>query len=88
MDVVSTERLQDVLRSTFWLIPALCVAAAIGLGVGLVAVDQAIGSPPVEFLISRTSGRCARTAVVDHPGDDRIHRFSVLDHRGRAAADQ
>ena len=50
MDVVSTERLRDVLRSTFWLIPALCVAAAIGLGVGLVAVDQESGSPPVEFL--------------------------------------
>lgn len=50
MGVVSAERLRDVLRSTFWLIPALCVAGAIALAVGLVAVDNAIGSLRAEFL--------------------------------------
>jgi uncharacterized membrane protein len=31
-----------VARSTFWLVPALCVAAAIGLAVGLIALDEAL----------------------------------------------
>jgi uncharacterized membrane protein len=39
---VSLSRARDVARSTFWLVPALCVAAAIGLAVGLIALDQAL----------------------------------------------
>ena len=36
---VSPSRLRDVARSAFWLVPALCVVAAVGLAVGLVALD-------------------------------------------------
>ncbi|MGI8450227.1 MAG: DUF2254 domain-containing protein [Streptosporangiaceae bacterium] len=39
---VSLSRARDVARSTFWLVPALCVAAAIGLAIGLIALDQAL----------------------------------------------
>jgi uncharacterized membrane protein len=38
----SLSRVRDVARSTFWLVPALCVAAAIGLAAGLIALDQAL----------------------------------------------
>ncbi len=49
--MVSLERTRDELRSTFWLVPAACVIAAIGLAVGLIALDQALGtvSPGVLF---------------------------------------
>lgn len=50
MGVVSAARLQDLVRSAFGLIPALCVVAAIVLAVGLFSVDQAIGSLRVAFL--------------------------------------
>ncbi|HEX5496195.1 MAG TPA: DUF2254 domain-containing protein [Mycobacteriales bacterium] len=38
--LVSASRLRDVLRATFWLVPATCTTAAIALGAGLLAVDQ------------------------------------------------
>ncbi|MGH3157115.1 MAG: DUF2254 domain-containing protein [Streptosporangiaceae bacterium] len=38
----SLPHVRDVARSTFWLVPALCVTAAIGLGIGLIALDQAL----------------------------------------------
>jgi len=50
MDVVSVERLRDVLRSAFWFVPALCVVAAIGLAIGLVLLDEAIGDLGLAFL--------------------------------------
>lgn len=50
MDLVSVERLRDVMRSAFWFVPALCVTAAIGLAVGLVFLDEAIGDLPLAFL--------------------------------------
>ena len=40
MPRIGLERLREVLRSTFWLIPAACVAAAIALAIGLLALDQ------------------------------------------------
>lgn len=39
---VSLSRARQVARSSFWLVPALCVTLAIGLGIGLVALDQAL----------------------------------------------
>lgn len=33
-------RLRDVARSAFWLIPTACVLASIGLGIGVVALDE------------------------------------------------
>ncbi len=41
---VSRRRAQDVLRSTFWLVPALCVVASIGLAVALIALDTQLGT--------------------------------------------
>ncbi len=37
----SMERLRDKVRSTFWVVPALCVLASIALSLVLVAVDRA-----------------------------------------------
>ncbi len=42
---VSGERIRDVIRSTFWLIPALCVVASIGLAAGLIALDRVVRDP-------------------------------------------
>jgi uncharacterized membrane protein len=49
--MVSLERVRDELRSMFWLVPAACVVTAIGVAVGLIALDQALGavSPGVLF---------------------------------------
>jgi uncharacterized membrane protein len=47
---VSRDRLREVARSAFWLIPSLCVVAAIGLAIGLVFVDHAVGSTQTGFL--------------------------------------
>ena len=49
--MVSVERARDELRSMFWLVPAACVVTAIGLAVGLIAMDHALGavSPGVLF---------------------------------------
>ncbi|MDQ6857128.1 MAG: hypothetical protein M3Z57_08655, partial [Candidatus Dormibacteraeota bacterium] len=41
---VSMRRAQDVLRSTFWLVPAICVVASIGLAVALIALDTQLGT--------------------------------------------
>jgi uncharacterized membrane protein len=40
MPRIGRERFREVLRSTFWLIPAACVAAAIALAIGLLALDH------------------------------------------------
>lgn len=50
MHLVSLERARDVMRSAFWLVPTLCVIAAIGLGAGLVTVDHALPSAQWGFL--------------------------------------
>ena len=50
MNMVSSERLQYVLRSAFWLVPALCVTAASGLALGLVIVDESMGTSQFAFL--------------------------------------
>jgi uncharacterized membrane protein len=50
MPRIGLERLREVLRSTFWLIPATCVAAAIALAVGLLALDQELGQARGIFL--------------------------------------
>ena len=47
---MSRDRLREVARSAFWLIPSLCVVAAIGLAIGLVFVDHAVGSTQTAFL--------------------------------------
>ena len=48
--MVSAERLRDELRSTIWLVPAACVATAIGAAIGLIALDQALGPVPAGVL--------------------------------------
>lgn len=50
MRFISADRLRDVARSAFWLVPAACAAAAIGLGVGLIFVDQQLGQFRAVFL--------------------------------------
>lgn len=47
---VSAGRLRDVIRSTFWLVPALCVCASVALGLGLVALDGQLSSTHGAFL--------------------------------------
>jgi len=42
LPVVSLERTRDVARSTFWLIPAVCVLVSIVLAIGLIALDDAL----------------------------------------------
>jgi len=53
MRIVSTSRLRDVVRSTFWVIPAACVAGSIALAVGLIVVDQRLGSSHAFLPVSR-----------------------------------
>lgn len=74
--MVSFERLRDRLRSTFWLVPALCIATAIGVAVGLIALDHYLGpsttvllypGPPSgarTFLSSITQAMIAFTGLV------------------------
>jgi uncharacterized membrane protein len=74
--MVSFERVRDRLRSMFWLVPAACVAVAIGAAVGLVTLDQALGpvstgvlfpGPPSgarSFLSSITQAMIAFTGLV------------------------
>ncbi|MGH3238726.1 MAG: DUF2254 family protein [Streptosporangiaceae bacterium] len=40
LPVASTARLRNVLQSAFWLLPALCVTASIGLAIGLITLDS------------------------------------------------
>ncbi|MEO9008888.1 MAG: DUF2254 domain-containing protein [Nakamurella sp.] len=44
--LVSFRRVRDVLDSAFWLTPALCVAASIGIALGLIALDHQLPSAP------------------------------------------
>jgi uncharacterized membrane protein len=44
------EHARDLARSAFWLIPAICVVAAVGLGIGLLKVDQHLGATRAVFL--------------------------------------
>ena len=74
--MVSLERVRDELRSMFWLVPAACVAVAIGAAVGLVALDQVLRpvstgvlfpGPPEgarSFLSSITQAMIAFTGLV------------------------
>ncbi|HET8979048.1 MAG TPA: DUF2254 domain-containing protein [Solirubrobacteraceae bacterium] len=41
---------REVVLSSFWVLPSLCVAAAIGLGVGLLALDHNLGPTHAGFL--------------------------------------
>lgn len=76
MPVVSVERVKDELRSAFWLVPAACVAVAIGAAISLVLLDHALGpvstgvlyaGPPSgarSFLSSITQAMIAFTGLV------------------------
>ena len=48
--MVSLERLRDELRSTIWLVPAACVATAVGAAIGLIVLDQTVGPMPAGVL--------------------------------------
>jgi uncharacterized membrane protein len=50
MPRIGLERLRELLRATFWLVPAMCVIAAIALAVGLLAFDQQLGPTHGVFL--------------------------------------
>lgn len=50
MSIGSPTRIWDRARSTFWLVPTVCVLAAVGLALGLVAVDGRIGQGAASFL--------------------------------------
>lgn len=52
--LVSLRRVRDVLNSTFWLMPALCVAASIGIGLGLIALDNQLPAAHGVFLYPGT----------------------------------
>ena len=74
--MVSFERLRDEVRSTFWVVPAACVVTAIGAAIGLIILDQALGTvspgilfpgPPAgarNFLSSITQAMIAFTGLV------------------------
>lgn len=51
MGSISLGRLLDVTRSTFWLVPAACSLGAIGLALGLEALDKRIGYTGIAFLL-------------------------------------
>lgn len=48
--VVSISRVRDVLRSSFWLVPAVCVCASVALGIGLIAWDRHLPATHAAFL--------------------------------------
>ncbi len=50
MSAVPSQHAREVVRFAFWPVPSLCVAAAIGLGVGLVSVDHSVGATRALFL--------------------------------------
>jgi uncharacterized membrane protein len=50
LPVVSVERARDVARSTFWLVPAVCVVISIGLAIGLGALDDALPATHAFFV--------------------------------------
>ncbi len=47
---MSLSRARDELRSMFWVIPTACVAASIGLALGLVDLDHALGASNAFYL--------------------------------------
>ncbi len=47
---VPLEHVREVVRVAFWPLPSLCVAAAIGLGIGLVSIDHSVGATRALFL--------------------------------------
>lgn len=49
-------RLWDVTRSRFWILPSLCVIAAIGAGIAFVSLDHAIGKFQDAFLYPGPAG--------------------------------
>ncbi len=56
MRKIELERVREVARSTFWLVPALCVVAAIGLAIGLLGLDQQLGRARAVFLFPGPPG--------------------------------
>lgn len=50
LPVVSVERVRNVARATFWLVPAVCVVVSIGLAIGLVALDEALPATHALFV--------------------------------------
>ena len=42
--------MREVVRSSFWVVPALCVAAAVGLAIGLLAIDEQLAGTRELFL--------------------------------------
>lgn len=50
MPRIGREHLREMLRATFWLVPAMCVMAAIALAIGLLALDQRLGPTHGIFL--------------------------------------
>ncbi len=47
----SLVRLADLVRSTFWLVPALCAVSAVVLALGMIELDQQIGDSGITFLL-------------------------------------
>jgi uncharacterized membrane protein len=56
---IDPQRVREVARSAFWLVPSLCVLAAIGLAIGLLAIDKEIGPQAVYLFAGPPAG--ART---------------------------
>ncbi|MFN2497307.1 MAG: DUF2254 domain-containing protein [Pseudonocardiaceae bacterium] len=48
--MAAVSRIRERARSTFWVVPAVCVVAAVGLAIGLVALDRAIGDREITYL--------------------------------------
>jgi uncharacterized membrane protein len=44
------DRVREIARSSFWLVPSLCVLIAVGLAIGLVFADHRLGATRVAFL--------------------------------------
>ncbi len=66
MRQIEIDRLREVTRAVFWLVPTLCVLAAIGLAIGLLAVDQQLGAARAVFLFPGppTAARGFLSAIV------------------------
>lgn len=51
MGPISLGQLREAVRSSFWLVPAVCGLGAIGLALGLEAVDRRISETSIAFLL-------------------------------------